>query len=126
MMMRPILLTAMLATTLASCDLARGIGEEPSKTSLPENFPLDLVGRAVAVCHVGDDPKAAPIVGAVREICREPGSTVAFHSADLYLNDCPVMKKRRAVYLCTAPPLTDGGKTPSAQEKGPRGAGLSR
>jgi hypothetical protein len=117
----------LLAIILAACGVVRSIGGDPVKTSLPQNFQNKAGATAVAICYVDGDPKAPAIVTAVRELCKEPGSTVAFHSNDLVFNDCPMMKKRRAVYFCTAPALKPGAAAPGgAKKKGPPEAGPLR
>ncbi|MDH3700246.1 MAG: hypothetical protein OEU46_02945 [Alphaproteobacteria bacterium] len=118
-MVRHIFVAGLLAVILAGCGLARNFAGEPVKTSLPQNFKGKLGATSVAVCYVDGDPRAPEVVTAVRELCKEPGSTVSFHSSDLIFNDCPFMKKRRAVYFCTAPALTPGQVAPSGNKKGP-------
>ncbi len=122
-MARHIIAVGLLAATLAACGGVRSIGGDPVKTSLPQTLKSQPGTNPVAVCYVGGDPKAADIVSAVQEICKEPGSTVSFHSNDLVFNDCPLMKKRRAVYYCTAPAITPSGAAPARPRKGPPKAG---
>lgn len=121
-----ILAAGLIAVTLTACGVARSIGGGPVKTSLPSNFQGKAGVSPIAVCYVDGDPKAPAIVTAVRELCKEPGSTVSFHSNDLYLNDCPLMKKHRAVYFCTAPALKSGVTAPSRQKKSPPETGSLR
>jgi len=121
-----ILAAGLIAVTLTACGVVRSIGGGPVKTSLPANFQGKAGKSAIAVCYVDGDPKAPAIVTAVRELCKEPGSTVSFHSNDLYFNDCPLMKKHRAVYFCTAPALKSGVTAPGGQKKSPPEAGSLR
>lgn len=118
-MVRHIFVAGLLALSLAACGLTRNFAGEPVKTSLPQNFKGKLGMTSIAVCYVDGDPRAPEIATAVRELCAEPGSTVSFHSSDLVFNDCPFVKKRRAVYFCTAPALAPGQVAPSRRKKGP-------
>ena len=124
-MVRQLFAAALIALILSACGVIRSIGGEPVKTSLPQHFKNKAGATPIAVCYVDGDPKAPGIVDAVRALCKEPGSTVTFHSNDLVFNDCPVMKKRRAVYYCTPPAIEPGG-APAAQKKSPPEAGPLR
>jgi hypothetical protein len=85
---------------LAAC---ASIAGEPSMTTLPEDMSDEMRDRAVAVCYAASASTREDLEAAAKENCPEPGSSVAFRSEDLVFNDCPMVKKRRAVFLCTAP-----------------------
>lgn len=96
-----------LATSLAllgGCGAAGRMVGPPSKTTLPAYLPAGTpAGEKVAVCYGGATSSMKELAAAAAEFCGEPGSTVSFVTEDLYLNECPLMKKRRAVFACREP-----------------------
>jgi hypothetical protein len=104
--MRPSVCISLILTvlTLAGCDSISRMTGAPSKTSVPSNMPAGgPPGERVAVCYGGATSSMAELAAAAAEICKEPGSTVEYLTSDLNLNDCPLLKKRRAVFVCHAP-----------------------
>jgi len=101
------------AVTLAGCDRLSRMTGAPSKTTLPENLPLGSpAGEKVAVCYGGATESMQALTEAAAELCKEPGSTATFLVEDLHLNDCPLFKKRRAVFVCHEPPPAGRGSAP--------------
>lgn len=100
------ILFILLATlALAACDTVGRLGAgEPTKTSLPEHLPPDSpANQKVAVCYTGRSTTKQALYAAAAELCKEPGSSVQYLMEDLNLNDCPLLKKRRAVFVCYEP-----------------------
>lgn len=92
------------ALLLAGCDTVSQYGGEPSKTTLPPHLPKTAPpGEKVAVCYSASASTREAVMNAAAELCKEPGSTVDFVTEDYYLNDCPLLKKRRAVFVCHYP-----------------------
>ncbi|MCG8543416.1 MAG: hypothetical protein MJE12_04330 [Alphaproteobacteria bacterium] len=104
--MRRLSLVMILGTLLATaaCGTVGRFAGDPRRTSLPQNLSKDLKPHAVAVCYNGNSTTREALDAAARELCKEPDSTVQFLREDLNLNDCPLVKKRRAVFICTPPP----------------------
>ena len=103
------MIAALLASGAAGCDSINRFGGSPSPTQLPINLPpYEGEGRVVAVCYNKDTATPEAIAAAALEQCPQPGSKVEYLTGDLHINDCPLLKKRRAVYICrepqTAPP----------------------
>jgi hypothetical protein len=98
------LIVAALASGVAGCDSINRFAGPPTPTQLPVNMPLyDPPGTPVAVCYNKDTATPEALTAAALAQCPEPGSTVEYLTGDLHINDCPVLKKRRAVYVCREP-----------------------
>ena len=97
----------MLILTLVAVTGCGSIGRmagAPSKTSLPDYYPPNAPeGQKVAVCYGAATKSMKELAAAAAELCKEPGSTVAFVTEDVQLNECPLLKKRRAVFACQEP-----------------------
>jgi hypothetical protein len=52
------------------------------------------------------------LTAAALEQCSEPGSTVEYLTGDLHINECPLLKKRRAVFICREPRLAPLPRAP--------------
>jgi hypothetical protein len=90
--------------SLSGCDTASRYSGEPSPTSLPQHLPAGAPrGEKVAVCYSASASTRETVMKAAAELCKEPGSTVDIVTEDFYLNDCPLLKKRRAVFVCHYP-----------------------
>lgn len=76
---------------------------EPSKTGVPKEVSVRPDQQAVGVCYNGNNTTRESLAAAARDLCKEPGSTVEFRTEDLHFNNCPLLKKRRAVFVCTDP-----------------------
>lgn len=97
-------LALLLLAGVAGCDRINRLAGGPSRTSVPLNLPpYQPPGSTVAVCYNKDTATAEAIAAAAREFCPEPGSSVEYLTGDLHINDCPLLKKRRAVYICREP-----------------------
>jgi hypothetical protein len=102
-------LTAFLVILLslaavAGCARVSRMTGAPSKTSQPDYYPAGAgKGEKVAVCYGGATTSMEALAAAAAELCKEPGSTVEFVTEDLHLNECPLLKKRRAVFTCHDP-----------------------
>jgi len=89
---------------IAGCDTASRYSGDPTKTILPPHLPADAPqGQKVAVCYSASASDRETVMKAAAELCKEPGSTVDIVTEDFYLNDCPLLKKRRAVFVCHYP-----------------------
>ena len=88
----------------AACGTVGSIAGDPKKTRLPDAMDKDLKSQSVALCYNGHTTTREALDAAARDLCREPDSTVRFLREDLNLNDCPLVKKRRATFLCIPPP----------------------
>jgi hypothetical protein len=92
------------AAVLAGCDSLSQYSGEPAETTLPINLPASAPsGEKVAVCYSASASTRETVMKAAAELCTEPGSAVDFVTEDFYLNDCPLLKKRRAVFVCYPP-----------------------
>lgn len=92
------------AISLAGCDSLSQYSGDPSETSLPIHLPSTAPpGEKVAVCYSASASTRETVMQAAAELCKEPGSTIDFVTEDFYLNDCPLLKKRRAVFVCYWP-----------------------
>jgi hypothetical protein len=93
-----------LLVPAAGCDRINRFAGGPSVTGLPSNLPPHEPGeRVVALCYNKDTATMEDLVAAALEQCLEPGSTVEYLTGDLHINDCPLLKKRRAVFVCRDP-----------------------
>jgi hypothetical protein len=101
------LIAVLLASGAAGCDSINRFAGGPSPTSPPLDLPpFQPPGRAIAVCYNKGTTTAEALAVAARTQCSEPGSTVEYLTGDLHINDCPLLKKRRAVYVCREPRTT--------------------
>lgn len=92
------------ALLLSGCDTASQFSGDPSETTLPRHLPANApLGQKVAVCYSASAATRETVMKAAVELCKEPGSTVDIVTEDFYLNDCPLLKKRRAVFVCRYP-----------------------
>ena len=101
----PVILMLMLSLLAAAgCGSIGRMAGAPSRTSLPEHFPAGTPkGEKVAVCYGSATSSMEQLTAAAAEMCSQPGSTVTFITEDVQLNECPLVKKRRAVFSCHAP-----------------------
>ena len=100
------IIALLLLTGLAGCDSINRFAGPPSKTSLPAHLPpYQKPGAAVALCYNKDTGTMETLAAAAQELCSEPGSTVEYLTGDLHINECPLLKKRRAVFICREPRL---------------------
>lgn len=107
------MLALLLLTGVAGCDRINRFAGGPSRTSVPLNLPpYPLSDTPVAVCYNKDTATAEAIAAAARELCPEPGSAVEYLTGDLHINDCPLLKKRRAVYICKEPQASPPAAAP--------------
>lgn len=98
------IIAVLLASGAAGCDSINRFAGPPSPTQLPINVPpFQPPGTPVAVCYNKDTATSEAIAAAALAQCGEPGSTVEYLTGDLHINDCPLLKKRRAVYICREP-----------------------
>lgn len=94
----------LLLVSASGCDRINQFAGGPSLTSLPAHLPpYKPPGRAIAVCYNKDTAKMADLRKAAFEACTEPGSKLEYLTGDEYLNDCPLLKKRRAIFVCREP-----------------------
>jgi hypothetical protein len=91
----PIALGVFLA--LAGC---ASIAGDPERTTLPYDVPYDERGRLVAVCYSAHVSTVEQVSAAAAEFCGEQDTPVTLWREDLVFNDCPIVKKRRAVFAC--------------------------
>ena len=97
---------AILLSLLAvsGCERVSRMTGAPSKTTLPDYYPAGTPeGEKVAVCYGGATASMKDLAAAAAELCKEPHSTVTFVTDDVQLNECPLLKKRRAVFVCHDP-----------------------
>lgn len=99
------LLSLFLASPIAGCGWIGGLSGDPSTTGVPQRVSDRFEGAHVGLCYNGHDTSRDGLFAAARERCPEPGSDVRFRYQDLNLNDCPLFKKRRAVFACIPPRL---------------------
>jgi hypothetical protein len=96
----------LLLTGLAGCDSINRFAGPPSKTDVPAHLPsYQKPGTPIAVCYNKDTATMETLAAAAQELCSEPGSTVEYLTGDLHINECPLLKKRRAVFICREPRL---------------------
>lgn len=111
-----VLALVMALAALSGCERVSRMTGVPSATSLPESIPAGSPpGQKVAVCYGGATPSMEALAVAAAELCTEPGSRVQFLAEDLHLNECPLMKKRRAIFVCHEPPVGRRGPAPAAR-----------
>jgi hypothetical protein len=101
-------LTLMLSLlALAGCGSIGRMTGAPSRTTLPDHLPAgtpkEKKEEKVAVCYGAATSSKEQLATAAAEFCKEPGSTVTFLTEDVQLNECPLLKKRRAVFSCHEP-----------------------
>jgi hypothetical protein len=98
------LIALLLLISAAGCDRINRFAGRPSLTTVPEHLPpFRRPGTPVAVCYNKDTAKMEDLKTAALESCTEPGSTLEYLTEDEYINDCPLLKKRRAVFICREP-----------------------
>lgn len=85
------------ALALAGCS---GIAGDPVTTSIPHDVPYEMRASAVAVCYSAHVSTLDEVAAAAAALCREPDTPVTLWRDDLVFNDCPLFKKRRAVFTC--------------------------
>ena len=88
------------ALFLAGCSAVAG---DPVRTTIPHDVPYEMRPSAVAVCYSAYVSTPEQVMAAAAELCREPDTPVALWRDDLVFNDCPLFKKRRAVFTCNSP-----------------------
>lgn len=89
---------------MAGCGSIGRMAGAPSRTTVPDHFPAGTPkGEKVAVCYGAATSSMEQLTAAAAEMCSQPGSTVTFITEDVQLNECPLVKKRRAVFSCHAP-----------------------
>ena len=89
---------------IAGCDRYDRFVGLPSETTIPESIVAKYpTGDKVAVCYRDGKTTTEQVVSTAVELCTEPGSTVRYLASDYYLNECPLLKKRRAVFMCIEP-----------------------
>ena len=71
----------------------------PTKTAIPVAVPKDRAD-IVAVCFSPRDHTREAVEAVALELCPAGSVGVTAWKVDRYLNDCPVMKKSRASFLC--------------------------
>lgn len=94
-------LAAMLGA--AACERAAKIGGDPFITKNPEHLPLADRQDYVSVCYNADTTTREAVMALAKEECKEAGSQVRIFSHDMILNECPVVTKARATFLCLPP-----------------------
>ena len=102
------LLSLFVVLPLAGCGWIGSLGGDPSATGVPQRISERSEGAHVGLCYNGHNTSRDDLFAAARERCPEPGSDVRFRYQDLNLNDCPLFKKRRAVFTCIPPNLPGG------------------
>jgi len=85
------------ALALAGCASVAG---DPEKTAIPYDAPLDVRSGMVAVCYSAHVSTPEQVSVAAAELCSEPNTPVRLWRDDLVMNECPLFKKRRAVFIC--------------------------
>jgi len=94
----------LVASIVVGCGSIDRISGAPSKTDMPDFLPANHpVGQYVAVCYNSGNSTRETVATAAVELCKEPGSKVEYITGDLYLNECPLLKKHRAVFVCHEP-----------------------
>jgi hypothetical protein len=89
---------------MTGCGSVSRMTGPPSKTTLPDHLPPGSPkGEKVAVCYGGETGSLEALATAAAELCKEPGAKVEFVMEDVHLNECPLLKKRRAVFACHDP-----------------------
>jgi hypothetical protein len=88
---------------LGGCGTYWQIVGEPTETNVPAEVSVRPDQEAVGVCYNGNNTTREDLVAAARGLCKEPGSNVQFRTEDLHFNECPLLKKRRAIFVCTDP-----------------------
>ncbi len=113
MRMAALIAAALALLGAAGCDSIDRLAGSPSPTSVPMHLPpFEGPGRPVAVCYNKGAATPEALAAAALAQCAEPGSTVEYLTADLHLNECPLLKKRRAVYLCREPQIAPPQPSP--------------
>lgn len=87
-------------TVAAGCASVAG---DPERTSIPFDVPHEMRSRVVAVCYSARVSTAEQVAKAAAEFCAEPDTPVELWREDLVFNECPLFKKRRAVFSCKYP-----------------------
>jgi hypothetical protein len=104
--MRPhaFLIALFLLIAAAGCDRINQFAGGPTLTTVPDHLPpFTRPGTPIAVCYNKDTAKMEDLKTAALERCQEPGSTLEYLTGDEYINDCPLLTKRRAVFICREP-----------------------
>lgn len=79
---------------LASC-----MDHPPTKTAIPLSVPFDRTD-IVSVCYDKGDHNRSDIEAVALETCGKQAISVTPWRVDTYLNDCPILKKTRASFVC--------------------------
>jgi hypothetical protein len=73
----------------------------PTKTTLPIAVPPNRTD-IVAVCFSPGDHTREAIEAVALELCPKGSVAVTAWKVDKVLNDCPIMKKSRASFVCVS------------------------
>lgn len=96
-------MTLLAALGVAACDRAAKIGGEPFITKNPEHLPRPDRQNYISVCYNADTTTREAVMALAKEECKEAGLQVRIYSHDMIFNDCPVVTKARATFLCIPP-----------------------
>ncbi|MBL25446.1 MAG: hypothetical protein CMM48_16300 [Rhodospirillaceae bacterium] len=91
------------ALGLVACEQAAKIGGDPFITKTPQNLPRADRQDYVSVCYNADTTTREAVMALARQECKQGGSQVRIFSHDMIFNDCPVVTKARATFLCIPP-----------------------
>lgn len=79
---------------LASC-----MDHPPTETAIPFSVPFNR-DDIVSVCYDTGDHNRSEIEAVALESCGKQAISVTPWRVDTYLNDCPILKKTRASFVC--------------------------
>jgi len=79
-----------------------GCGERPFPTSNP-GIPSPKGLQVVSMCYHANSTTREEVMELAAKECTEEGYSVEFWHHDKTFNDCPILAKTRASFLCIAP-----------------------
>jgi len=90
-----------LSLLLAACEQASRVGGSPFLTTNPANLPRADAQEYISICYNADTTTRQSIEALAMESCKKDvGGTIKFFRHDMIFNDCPVVTKARATFLC--------------------------
>ena len=91
----------MIRPVVFFCLLAAGCAREPSQTA-PDDWQLRQDQTVVSVCYSAAVSTQDQIESFAQTLCPAAEPVVRLIDHDNFLNDCPLSKRNRATFVCSA------------------------
>ena len=85
---------------MGACAQVAKIGGDPFETVNPTDLPRADGQEYVSICYNADTTTRQAVEALAKETCKEALGGIKFYRHDMIFNDCPVVTKARATFLC--------------------------